>query len=239
MTTTAPFRDIYDWRPQIDENASRQPSRFPEIRDERFWRLYNAAKAYSMLDVPGFFNLYQSVLYVAANRVPGSLVECGSFLGGASIFMTALARELGDDRPIEVYDTFAGFPEGQTDVRRGVGEVRGPRYQSFFDSVRANFDTVLGTAHGVALIEGDVAETLPVRSRKPIALLRLDTDYYPSTRAEFEHLYPLLSPGGVLIVDDYGVYEGSRRATDEYMAGKARPPLLNRITPGIWAGVKP
>ena len=84
-----------------------------------------------------------------------------------------------------------------------------------------------------------VEETLPTLDIRIIALLRLDTDFYASTRAELEHLYGKLVRGGVLIVDDYGIVQGSRRATDEFLAGLPAPPLLNRIDGGVWAGVKP
>lgn len=72
-----------------------------------------------------------------------------------------------------------------------------------------------------------------------MALLRLDTDFYSSTKIELEVLYPQLCPGGVLIVDDYGLFQGARKATDEYFAAADRKPLLNRIDVGVWAGVKP
>ena len=81
--------------------------------------------------------------------------------------------------------------------------------------------------------------TLPTLDIRVIALLRLDTDFYTSTKAEPEHLYGRLVRGGVLIVDDYGIFQGSRRAPDEYLARLSSPPLFNRIDSGVWAGVKP
>jgi len=62
-----------------------------------------------------------------------------------------------------------------------------------------------------------------------IALLRLDTDWYESTAHELKHLYPLLVPGGVIIIDDYGHWEGARKAVDEYITAEKLPLLLNRI----------
>jgi hypothetical protein len=81
----------------------------------------------------------------------------------------------------------------------------------------------------IHLVEGPVEQTLPDAAPDAIALLRLDTDWYESTRHELAHLYPRLAEGGVLILDDYGHWQGARRAVDEYFAGEAPPLLLNRI----------
>jgi O-methyltransferase len=79
------------------------------------------------------------------------------------------------------------------------------------------------------LVAGPVEETLPAAAPDELALLRLDTDWYESTRRELDHLYPRLAEGGVLIVDDYGHWEGARRAVDEYFAENGPMPLLARI----------
>jgi O-methyltransferase len=231
-------RTIYSKRPDIDSLPGRRRQHFHEITDELFWSLYDKAKPYSMLHVDGFFNLFQSIRYVVANRIPGRMIECGCFYGGASIFMTLLARALGDDRPLTVFDTFAGMPGDQTDVKRDGRVVKGPRYSSFLDPVRENFRAA-GADNNVEFVEGDVAETLLAHDTGAVSILRLDTDFYVSTRVELERLYPKLSRGGVVIVDDYGSYEGSRRATDEFFEQHPNPPLLNRISATIWAGVKP
>ena len=170
--------------------------------------------------------------------VPGDLVECGTLLGGSSIFMALLRPHFGlEDRTLHVFDTFFGFPEGSTDTKRGA-PARGPRYESFFEAARANFAATSGTT-GIEFHVGPVEDTLDAFEPGALALLRLDTDYYPSTRKELEVLYPHLSDGGVLIIDDYGYYDGCRRATEEYLASVHPRPLLNRIDPGVWAGVKP
>jgi O-methyltransferase len=83
-------------------------------------------------------------------------------------------------------------------------------------------------AERLHLHRGPVEETLPRQSPGPLALLRLDTDWYKSTLHELEHLYPLLAGGGILIIDDYGHWQGARRAVDEYFADSP-PLLLNRI----------
>jgi hypothetical protein len=93
-------------------------------------------------------------------------------------------------------------------------------------------------AERVHLVEGRVEDTLPAAAPDAIALLRLDTDWYAGTKHELETLYPRLSPGGVLILDDYGHYEGARRAVDEYFADAGGRPLLSRIDYTGRVGVK-
>lgn len=232
------LRNVYDLRPQIEDNASRRRDNFPEITDPDFWELFDVAKPYSMLAVTGFYNLYQSMRYLARNNVPGELVECGALFGGACIFMALLRSSLGiPDRTIHVFDTFAGFPEGSVDRRRGIFS-KGPRYHSFYEAVVANFERTCGTT-GIEFHVGPVEQTLPAFEPRALALLRLDTDFYESTRIEFDRLYPALSSGGVLIIDDYGWYEGARRATDEFLGSCASVPLLIRVDGGIWSGTKP
>ena len=97
------------------------------------------------------------------------------------------------------------------------------------ESVR---ETVLSTGYPeeqVHIVRGPVEDTIPGKAPERLALLRLDTDWYESTYHELVHLYPRLSVGGVLIIDDYGHWEGARRAVDEYFAAAGSRPLLNRI----------
>src|SRR5437773_5710167 len=87
-------------------------------------------------------------------------------------------------------------------------------------------------------VQGMVEETIPATVPARIAILRLDTDWYQSTRHELEHLYPLVSHIGVLIVDDYGYWKGARKAVDEYFARAQTPMLLHRIDSAGRIGVK-
>jgi O-methyltransferase len=230
--------NVYDLRPNIEQEPFRKRARFPEIVEEDFWQAFELAKPYSMLAITGFYNIYQSLRYIAVNDIPGDFVECGALFGGSSIFMADVARQLGmGDRAVHVFDTFEGFPEGSEDKRRGK-VARGPRYRNFFRAVEVNFEQTCGTDN-VEFHVGPVEETLDGFVSGPLALLRLDTDFYSSTQIELEVLYPALSPGGVLIVDDYGHYEGSRRATDEFLDRLRVTPLLIRVDRGVWAGTKP
>ena len=234
-------REATELGDRIDDLPERRRASFPEIQDETFWLLYSVASKYSLLHVTGFYNLYQSLRYIQANELPGDIVECGCFLGGASIFLTMLRDELAmGDKAVWLFDTFEGFPDGQQDALVGSGHVmHSVRFENFQQAVRANFAEATPTSGNINFVQGFVEDTIPTASVGAISLLRLDTDFYTSTLAELQGLYGRLVRGGVIIVDDYGLFEGSRRATDEFLASLQSPPLLNRIDRGVWAGVKP
>jgi len=107
------------------------------------------------------------------------------------------------------------------------------------DEVRAAVLSTGYPAERVHMVEGRVEDTLPERAPGEIAVLRLDTDWYASTRHELEQLYPRLAPGGALIPDDYGHYEGARRAVDEYLAARGERLLLSRVDYTGRMAVKP
>ena len=173
-------------------------------------------------------------------RLPGSFVDAAAtWAAWASSSRSSPDISICAGR-IVLFDTFSGFPAGEKDefIPHAI-DVSGPQYRSFLDDVRENIALILGTTHEIELVEGDVAQTVPVADIGEIALLRLETDFYASTNVELAYLYPKLVRGGVLTIDDYGVFRGSRRATDEYFAGLPQPPLLNRIDGAVWSGVKP
>jgi O-methyltransferase len=167
-----------------------------------------------------------AVSYVEANSIPGAFVECGVWKGGSSM---AAALTFKTPRPLFLFDTFEGMTTpGEYDRRtdsgqpaaallRGAGSDATLRCYSPLDEVKHNMGTTGYPGALISYIKGKVEETLPAAAPDQIAVLRLDTDWYESTRHELEHLYPRLSPGGVLIIDDYGYWSGARKATDEYL----------------------
>jgi predicted O-methyltransferase YrrM len=207
-------------------------------------RVLERVRPFTMTSPERLWSLRQSVRYVVENDIPGDLVECGVWRGGSAMAMALTLSELGDStRRIWLYDTFSGMTEPTTsdvDTRTGRSarqilsrtkrrEGRNVWCIAGVDDVRSN---VLSTGYPSSLVrfvEGDVVETLQTQRPDSIALLRLDTDWYESTKAELEHLYPLLVPGGVCIIDDYGHWAGARRAVDEYMGAHALTPLVHRI----------
>jgi O-methyltransferase len=210
--------------------------------------IMDRAGPYTMTGIARMQALIDAVRYCVARDIPGDFAECGVWRGGSVLAMILTLQELGrDDRDIHLYDTFEGMTEPtEHDVSahdtpavetwreaQSSGERAWPEY---FDPSTFNEDTVRETllatgypADRLHLVAGPVEETLPARAPERLALLRLDTDWYESTRHELEHLYPRLAAGGVLIIDDYGHWKGARRAVDEYFSAQAPRPLLHRI----------
>jgi hypothetical protein len=119
----------------------------------------------------------------------------------------------------------------ECDVWRGSTRSRGCRSPA--TATRARPTSTGYPPERIHLVPGLVEETIPREAPERVALLRMDTDWYASTRHQLEHLYPRLSLGGVLIVDDYGHYAGAKRAVEEYFAEHGPWPLLTRsTTPG-------
>ena len=216
--------------------------------DERNRAIVERAFPYTMTGELRLDATVQAVRHCVARAVPGAFVECGVWRGGSVLAMLLTLRELGvEDRDVHLFDTFEGMTEptqhdttdheppaletwreSQARGERPWAEVFGEEVFNE-DSVRA---TVLESGYPedrIHLVKGPVEQTLPAAAPERIALLRLDTDWYESTRHELVHLYPRLAEGGVLIIDDYGHWQGARRAVDEYFTSEAPPLLLNRI----------
>ncbi len=198
-------------------------------------------RPYTMTSQQRVQALILATRYVARRRIAGAFVECGVWRGGS---MLAAARTLSDagdaGRELYLFDTFSGMPEpGPQDVRAhdGAGaaallkkpEEDATRAEASLDIVKATMALSQYDPARVHYVAGKVEDTIPAAAPPAIALLRLDTDWYESTRHELEHLFPRLASGGVLIIDDYGWWAGARRAVDEFFAAHSAPILLNII----------
>lgn len=202
------------------------------------------ARPYTMTSAHRLLSLIRSVRYAIDEGIPGAFVECGVWRGGSVMAMAQTALAEGDiERQIWLYDTFTGMTEPtEHDVESDtgataadllattkVGDGRNVWCVASRDDVEANLRRTGVPFECFTIVQGDVAETLQVSVPSQIALLRLDTDWYASTRASLEILYPKLAPGGVCILDDYGHWEGARRAVDEYFGILPSRPLLMPI----------
>jgi hypothetical protein len=174
-------------------------------------------------------------------------VECGVWKGGSVMLMArALLRHNDGRRDIHLFDTFEGMTEPTSHDVSYDGEVASATYVRVnerliavgLEDVKRN---VLGVGYDPArihFVKGRVEETIPRYAPPRIALLRLDTDWYESTKHELVHLFPRVSPGGVVIIDDYGHWSGAQRAVDEYIRDYRIPILLTRIDYTGRIGVK-
>ena len=198
--------------------------------------------------------LVNAVRYIVANAVPGDVVECGVWRGGSSMAAALTLKQLGDEqRHLYLYDTFEGMSAptvedvaldgasaSSTFAVQRLSDGSSQWCRAPLDEVRTNLESTGYPADRLHYVKGKVETTLPATMPSgTIALLRLDTDWYESTRHELEHLYPRLAHGGVLIIDDYGHWAGARKAVDEYFT--AHPPalLLNRVDYTARIAVKP
>jgi O-methyltransferase len=204
--------------------------------------LVDRVRPYTMTSPERIYAVCQSTRYLLQAGIPGALVECGVWKGGSMMAAACTLLDCGvTDRELYLFDTFAGMtPPGEWD-RSHRGESAQDRLASqpgqdpsnwcrcTLDEVRENMRATGYPASRIHFVPGKVEDTLPAAAPDAISLLRLDTDWYESTRHELLHLFGRLSVGGVLIIDDYGHWEGARRAVDEYLAENRLPLLLNRI----------
>jgi O-methyltransferase len=190
-------------------------------------------------------NAFHCVLLAERNRVEGCLVECGVARGGTAAMMAMTSSELGEkQRHIWMFDSFEGLPEpGPLDFRNGeVGDVISPLGAGDCVGTEAEvsvlmFDTLGFERSSVSLVKGWFDTTVPELRKKLgcIAVLRLDGDWYESTKVPLENLYDQISPGGFLIVDDYATCYGSRRAVDEFIVERNLKLKLNEDgRGGVW-----
>ena len=185
--------------------------------------------------------LLGAIDHVVRHRVPGAIVECGVWRGGSMMAAALALMERGDtSRELWLYDTYTGMSEPTAADASHRGEsaaaqlARTKRGQGVWceaglDDVRANLLSIGYPQERIHFVEGKVEDTLPATLPGTTALLRLDTDWYESTRHELVHLYPLLSRHGVLVIDDYGHWQGARKAVDEFFASRAEPAFLHRV----------
>jgi hypothetical protein len=168
----------------------------------------------------------QAIDYIHERNIQGAIVECGVYKGGSMAAMLRRLVELGDtDRDVYLFDTFKGMVEpSKRDYKVGNEPEKtlqrfrkGNWHAASLLKVRKVIENTNYPSERVNYVVGDIRETLPIDTG-PIALLRHDTDFYESTKAEMEHLHPLCV--GVEIFDDYLVWAGSRKATLEYIDEK-------------------
>lgn len=215
-------------------------------------KIWEAVKPFTMTSPERVSALVDAVQYLTRSGIEGDFVECGVWKVGSTMAMALALMDQGSkDRDLWLYDTFAGMPApteidieytGRTG-REKYSEHKNSAnssdwYLSPIDEVRRN---ILQTGYDVDrihFVKGKVEDTIPTELPKKIALLRLDTDWYASTKHELIHLFPLVQPRGVVIIDDYGHWQGSKKAVDEYMNGNHISIFWHRIDYTGRIGVK-
>jgi hypothetical protein len=194
------------------------------------------AGQFSMTSPERLTAVVDAMHYVDARGIPGAFVECGVWKGGSAMAAMLASKK---DRDFYLYDTYEGMSEptaadvsidgnAAADLLASANKSELVWARSGVDEVRENIASTGYPPHRIHFVQGKVEDTIPETIPDEIAILRLDTDWYESTAHELEHLYPRLAVGGVLIIDDYGHWQGARRAVDEYFAGD-KAILLHRL----------
>lgn len=225
--------------------VSSEGTRLPVEATEAERRIVERVRSgYTMTSAERVWSLLQAVRYAQEERIPGAFVECGVWRGGSIMAMAMGLQQAGAaDRELWLYDTFAGMtPPTAADVEASSGRTAQELLDSTpvadgdnvwcvagIDDVRTNIASTGYPLERCTFVVGDVAQTLHEQTPEQIALLRLDTDWYESTRASLDVLYPRLAPGGVCILDDYGHWAGARQAVDEYFTEHGPRPLMHPI----------
>ncbi|MDP6630593.1 MAG: TylF/MycF/NovP-related O-methyltransferase [Kiritimatiellia bacterium] len=226
-------------------------------------RLLNVARpllGVSQLPVEGFLHLELMIRRLAEQSIRGSIVECGVWRGGAAAFMAEEVHyHCTEGLHLYFFDSFEGMPhmtleDGDRAGQLLYGKVTSDLSEEETDGalqgtgrndadegrVRSLLSRTRAPQEHLHLVKGWFQHTLPAwRDRiGPIALLHIDGDFYESTRTCMEELYPQVAPGGIVILDDYGVYAGCRQAVDEYLGQRGETPELLPVDHSIRYFVK-
>lgn len=222
--------------------------------DEEFMKIYSICHPFTMTSIERMYALYNATNFVLDNNIQGEFVEAGVWKGGSSMIIASVLFKRGvKNRMLYMYDTYEGM-NTPTDIdkdfsgndamlefsKQQKGEDESYWCYSSLNEVKENLSKTGLDPNQIVFIKGKVEDTIPgTIPKNRIALLRLDTDWYESTNHEMEHLYPLLSSGGVLLIDDFGHWQGAKKAILEYFENNQISMLLNRIDYTGRIGIKP
>jgi len=199
-------------------------------------KLINLVKSYTMTPQIRIYSLIKALKHINQKKILGDYVECGVWKGG-NIILFKKIMELSNDysRKIFAYDTFEGMTEpdeNDFDISKNLNakflmnKDKDKKTNIWgvcsLENVKDNIQSNAKNIDNIKFIKGPVEQTLAVQINIPekISLLRLDTDWYSSTKKELEILYKKVSPGGIIIIDDYGHWGGSKKAVDEFFSNK-------------------
>jgi len=197
------------------------------ISPAEFSRLYRRVRRRTMCSNARLRGLYRGVKYVVENRIPGDFVECGCALGGSAALMALTLYHLGASRSLWLFDTFEGLPAPTAqDPDFEFANLYTGSCLGTLEEVRHLFEELHVEAR-VRFVKGLFQETLPATQVSEIALLHIDGDWYESVKTCLANLYDKVVPGGIIQFDDYGYWNGARRAVDEFLdSRKIRTPLV-------------
>ena len=202
---------------------------------------------YTMTSPERIIALIRAVDYIVENKIKGAIVECGVWKGGSIMAAICTLQKTNSIKELYLYDTFEGMTEPTNDDLSFDGNLAKDNYKdkdcvwcySSLEEVQSNIISLNYPKENIKYIKGKVEDTIP-KDEVPtnISLLRLDTDWYESTMHEMKHLFPRLVKGGIIIIDDYGHWEGCKKAVDEYLDKNNIKLFLSRVDYTCRIGVK-
>lgn len=225
----------------------------PEVEkmDPEFVRIFEDCKPYTMTSPERMYAVYQATRYVIDAGIPGDIVECGVWRGGCAMIAADVLKQRNSDKKIFMYDTYEGMAKPtDKDVEISSNRPATDKWNDYasksdttwcyasIEEVSNNMKKTGYDSTKISLIKGKVEDTIPGTMPEKISILRLDTDWYDSSYHELVHLFPRLSKGGVLLLDDYGQWSGARDATDAYFKENGIVMLLDRVDFSGRVGIK-
>jgi O-methyltransferase len=233
-------------------NVVREGPLFPPDLDQESVEIARSVLPFTMTTPERLFALIQAVRYLVKANIPGGFVECGVWRGGSMMAAAQTLKRLDSQgRKLHLFDTYEGMPRPTDRDVNFLGKAASVEFEhtrkgsdasewcyASLEDVRRNLFSTGYSKELITFVKGKVEDTIPGSAPDSIALLRLDTDWYESTSHELVHLFPRLSAGGVLIIDDYGYWQGARRAVDEYLASNNISILLDRLDDSARIAVK-
>lgn len=201
-------------------------------------RIVEMVTPFTMTGKERLLGVIDAVRYLCRAKIAGDIVECGVWKGGSMMAAAATLLAEGDSsRNLCLFDTFQGMSKPTDRDRDLAGKKAAVMHEKItqwcyagIEEVKKNLLSTGYPAERLHFIPGKVEDTLPNSGLGPIAMLRLDTDWYESTRQEMIHLYPLLVERGVLIIDDFGHWQGAREAVEEFFREHPEHQLLLQRT---------
>ncbi len=191
-------------------------------------RLIYRVRNYTGLSVPRLLALYNLSKEIDRLSVPGNIVECGVRNGGSSAVMAFVSNKASLSRDIWLFDSFEGLPKPTIeDGNKAQTEYHEGKCLGSVDTVKEILNQLYIPENRVHIVEGWFEETFPSVKINEVALLHIDADWYESVKLCLEKFYDSVRPGGFIVLDDYGHWEGCRRATDEFL--KKRSLNINLI----------
>lgn len=189
--------------------------------------ILNFVMPYTLLSKERIQNVLNCIDTLEKNKIQGDLIEIGVFKGGVIMAMALKCKQLKSDRKIYAFDTFSGMTTpSDFDVNHQGSNAKDCIDQpnvlcsSSLEDTKANIEKTEYT--NIEYVVGDIVQTDISKIPDAIALLRLDTDWYESTKFELTHFEPSVTQGGFIIIDDYGHWNGCRKAVDEFLEKKSQ-----------------